>query len=640
MPSLIKTTYLFVTISLLLLASLNVNAQANDVDSLIKQAHAKKLAYHPYWMALLHYQETKKGTIYKIKSEIISPDFFLSNQGSIDPAAELEATLKAFFASTDDQSDNHARCRFVARYNWLKESLDWQKTNLPEISCLRFNNWSKGGNIKSISLVFATGYLSNPASFYGHILLKFNSDQTIIPNNLLDQSTNYGAIVPDNENPFIYITKGIFGGYNATFSNAQFYRHNHNYGENELRDMWEYELDLTDNQIKQIISHSWELLGNEFVYYFGTDNCAYQMAKLLEPVINQPLLSSNVSWAIPTTIFDSLASAEMNDKPVVKKISLIPSRQNRFYKKHSKLSTAQKSSIKTLINQNLDFNTFAYQELTEIEKATVIDTLFDYYEFRFHKDKNNQPYKNSKHQLLLERMALPAERQSTDQIISSNSLPPHHGSLPTLTRSGLIHNNKRGNGIEIQFRPAYYDHLSINTGRLKNSHLTMLDFTAVYLDEHLWLRKLDIVNIETLDTSHTGLPGDRSLAWKIKFGIEDQNLACKNCSVFNFTAGAGKATAITDNTLIYAMFEGVAETRKSDWGGLGGTIRGGFISSITSNWKSYLSIGYEDFLNTSLPERHITKWENRFGSSREWDIRITYEKEIASEFKTSASLYW
>jgi len=70
------------------------------------------------------------------------------------------------------------------------------------------------GNVSSVSLVYATGYLGNPASYYGHVLLKINSDgdtQTALE----DQAINFGAIIPDNEGMVSYILKGLMGGYES-----------------------------------------------------------------------------------------------------------------------------------------------------------------------------------------------------------------------------------------------------------------------------------------------------------------------------------------------------------------------------------------------------------------------------------------
>ena len=53
--------------------------------------------------------------------------------------------------------------------------------------------------------------MSNTASMYGHLLLKFSDSDNHKSNNLLDNSLNYGAIVPNDENPLVYVLRGVFG---------------------------------------------------------------------------------------------------------------------------------------------------------------------------------------------------------------------------------------------------------------------------------------------------------------------------------------------------------------------------------------------------------------------------------------------
>ena len=175
------------------------------VNQLIQDAGKRKLAYHPTWLRLLHFDLDKKQGDTS-ESDVVSPSFFISPHGNFDPQAELDATLNSFFeARTDQNSDNHSQCHFIARFNWLKSQLDFTKTNLPGVVCNKLNQWLRVENIESLSLILATGYLENPASFYGHPLLKTNDNQYFKSAGLLDISINYGAIVPENENGLVSI---------------------------------------------------------------------------------------------------------------------------------------------------------------------------------------------------------------------------------------------------------------------------------------------------------------------------------------------------------------------------------------------------------------------------------------------------
>ncbi|MDZ7924418.1 MAG: DUF4105 domain-containing protein [Marinagarivorans sp.] len=172
----------------------------------------KDLSENQQWLKLLAF-ERKNNTQYARKSAITSDDFFLSASGSHDPYQELLATLQAFNLPLGKTKDEHAQCRFRDRFfGWIKNST--LKKNLPAIiDCPNYVNWTGDQKIDSLSLVYATGYLGNPASYYGHLLLKLNSSEKNKSRKLDDVTVNFGASIPTGENMILYITKGLLGLY-------------------------------------------------------------------------------------------------------------------------------------------------------------------------------------------------------------------------------------------------------------------------------------------------------------------------------------------------------------------------------------------------------------------------------------------
>ena len=98
---------------------------------------------------------------------------------------------------------------------------------------------------------------------------------------LLNKTLNFGAIVPDQEKSLKYIIKGMFGGYKARFSNNDFFFFEHNYLSVESRDLWVYQLDLSEFEKELLILHAWELSRVEFQYFFLNHNCASEMKSFL-----------------------------------------------------------------------------------------------------------------------------------------------------------------------------------------------------------------------------------------------------------------------------------------------------------------------------------------------------------------------
>jgi len=241
------------------LSATQTNAQNNAPQSLndaLLVASEKQLSQKPDWLHLMQYINRVFGSP---SSEIKSTNSFFANDGKRNPNNELNATISAMYepVSLYGSSDDHPRCKFIARYDFLSQYINFPNS-INSIECVKFKQWLDLTTLDSISLVFASGYFKNPASFYGHPLLKFNSGNE--SSSLLDITINNGAIVPPNENPIVYMVKGVFGGYKAAFSDTKFYQINHNYSESDLRDLWEYQLDLTPEQQRRVVHYSWELL--------------------------------------------------------------------------------------------------------------------------------------------------------------------------------------------------------------------------------------------------------------------------------------------------------------------------------------------------------------------------------------------
>jgi hypothetical protein len=121
--------------------------------------------------------------------------------------------------------------------------------------------------LHSISLYLIGGYFGNPASTFGHAVLKFNSDSTDQPNPLFDVTVGFGALVPENEWSVRYIAKGIFGGYDARFLDKYYYSQDLVYSRSEFRDIWDYRLKLPREDQELLVFHVWEVLGKNFDYF-------------------------------------------------------------------------------------------------------------------------------------------------------------------------------------------------------------------------------------------------------------------------------------------------------------------------------------------------------------------------------------
>lgn len=631
----ITLRYISVLCLLLPLYSYAYGQNSSTLTELLSQSYDAKLAEDEMWHKLLHYKKSYSG----YESEVVSDDFFYSKSGRTDPQSELTASLTAML-NPSAEINTHAQCRFPARYKWLKKKLNFSdEISIGGEMCPDYEKWTLDGDIEGISLVFASGHLSNPASFYGHILLKFNTESEKDQLNLLDTSLNYGAIMPENENAILYVLKGLFGGYDGSYTNQQFYRHNHRYAENELRDLWDYKLNLSQEKVNGIVDHSWELLGAKFTYYFLKQNCGYKMAELLNLVIDYPLLPSFKEWAMPSDVLTQLMEASDGGIKLVKDISLIKSRQNEFRDKFQLLTLTEKTITLKFIKQKEEEETQSVLALSSESNKRIIDTLFDYYAFILtKKDADVKAIEARRRVLLLSRLKLDTEELNWPE--TAPTPPPHKSQNSSMLQASYIYNDQLGAGALIRFRPAYYDFLSLNRGRAPYTQMSMLDLSAVVRNNKISLKHLDLLKIETLNISPTGLSEDGDFAWKVGVGIREQNLSCVGCLHGYLSGGIGKAYSVADKMAIYLMATGELVGFGAEGVQVKTGINLGLVSNFNDYWQTHLETGIRESITSGHKLQKFVSWENRFGNSTNWDTRLKFTYHDAAEITFGAGFYW
>ena len=581
----------------------------------------RDLALSNPWLGLLHYEE---GLFSKPQSAIQSDDFFFSKTGHIDPLSELNATLSSF---TDDPS---LQCKFPARAQLLQQYFD-----LPKAHCDELNTFIQSINASSLSLIYASGYLGNPASMYGHVFLKFNQGAA---SPLLDNTYNYGARHPDNENPFKYIAKGIFGGYQGYFANQKYHHQTLIYNETELRDLWEYRLNLSTDEIHFVLMHLFELEGVGKTYYFFKQNCAYQLARLLDLVKGDNRITPQKPWVMP---FDVITMMYRDDhESIIDEVIYHGSRQEKLYDRFSQLTKAEAEAVKQVLFQPALRVNAILDKLSETSAKRVIDTLYDYYAFVDQKNNGVSNEQSVKRKSLLQaRFAL---APGASEFNSADKKAPHLGQSSTLLQASFVHNDVLKNAIELRFRANYYDLLSVNAARIPFSELSTFDMRVRYYDTEssLTLHELTLLRIINLNATSTGLPHDTGYAWKLAAGYRPQSLQERGNGTGYVDGFIGKAIALSPDFAIYGAASG-AITSKNDVGGniaIGPEIGG--VINLTPFYAMSLSFGHQRYLNDVDIVRNTMTLEQRFSDHNQMDFRMALRYDGTHELTASFSYYF
>lgn len=611
-----------------------LSAQAIAADIALEEERAialKVLADDPVWHALLHYEPTLSG---RLESAVNAERFFLSADGRHNPYAELLATVQAF-GSPGVESVNHISCRFPARAMWLQEKIP-DLSGVELLNCIDFQEWLGGRSISSISMVFAAGHMKSPVSYFGHNFLKFNSIGKSNTSVLLEDTVNYGADIPDGESGLAYFYHGIFGGYSAFYERQPFYRHMAKYGEEELRDVWEYELNLRPADVALIVAHTWELQRVALTYYFFRENCAYQIAKLLALVTTEPLVPKYMPWTMPYNVFAALTEAKIFGEPLVQDVRYHPSRRSRFHQRYFSLSTEERSIFTALINEERKVAKLSSEQVES--RLRIIDALIDYYEFRLRLDDEDANAKIQKSKVLAYRFSLPPAADTRDNY--ERPLAPHLAQRPGYVSLSALHNDVLGEVGLISVRPAYFDMLSRDIGRSTKGEFKALDTTFLIRDETVELRHLDLIKVTNLVPSVTGIKGDSGASWSFRFGINSSNNACTGCLRFKLDWQRGTSWKLSQGFAGFALAGGRLQHAYERDNPLALKLRAGVVGSISDAIKVHASIERHEDLGSRGRDSNRLMIDLRFGQHRDWDVRLQYRREIAEELAFTAGYYW
>lgn len=446
------------------------------------RADALRLANHPYWRLLLRYEPA--GTASGRRSEARSSRFFMAADGHDQPAQELHALLDGLF-SEPASADEAAACRFPARTAWLQEQLHLSVA-LPD--CPQLKEWKQAVNPEQATLVFAADYLNNPSSMFGHTFLRLDAPGQTEDTRLLAYAVNYAANT-GKSNPLTFAWKGLSGGYPGVFSLMPYYDKVKEYSDMENRDLWEYQLSFTPDELQRMLDHLWELRGVDFPYYFLTRNCSFQLLSLME--VARPGLDLREAFpfqAIPTdTVRRVLA-----EPGLLRKLVYRPAAERRLLQDARDNPRRVNQAARALAR-----NPTNATGLPPREEAAALEVAYDFRYYLFMSGKPDPAVRQGLRQLLVRRAEVAAPDQRTAPVQPATDPASGH---PT-ARLGLALGQARSDGYAaLRLRPAYHDLLDPPGGYRKGAHIDFLD-TEMRVDEgrqQLRLERLALIDIDSL----------------------------------------------------------------------------------------------------------------------------------------------
>ncbi len=508
---------LFASFFLLFLAGAHAWALEVPTKAITLLSHDKQ------WDMLLHAPYTKQY--------IKDPKFYFSHP--FDKERELIATVQAF-QSTEFMDDRHPICRFPARYLWLKTKLHWHDSDFPSPHCISYQSFLKHVPIERVQLVFASENITSPTSMMGHVFLKlegmtaekFYAEHAITYFTVLD-SFNIPKIVYEN----------FAGGLGGIFALQPYVEIKRNYLEKEGRNIWEYQLHLTQAQKTLLRAHIWELKGIQSDYLFADYNCA-TVTYLLMGLIYPEILDERFLWVTPIDVIKLSKKYGLFSSVIVEtsnqwKIQMLLDNTENYTltpKQLLQIQPEEAASFIQMLTPNERLLGLAYLTYLKVHKPTVYQARKRTY---------------AQVMVLLEKAT---QDYVLDYTQYKNPIKAP-GSSQVQVSIGQYHSE---HFMDVSILPAA-NRLTDDQRQFFSSHALKMAHTRVRIyAQKLKLRSFDILNVRSFNPWNIwtqNLSGQWRVGWEThRDALFNEHL------VFNVTGGLGYTAQLGQDTLVSAIY--------------------------------------------------------------------------------------
>ncbi|MDQ1244137.1 MAG: hypothetical protein QG565_477 [Campylobacterota bacterium] len=442
-------------------------------------------------------------------SQIDDERFFLSNDGKTNAKNELDATIDALL-NEKRFDDNSTACRFPARKAWIEDELGIE--DFPDVNCIEYDKVLARLNPKSVTLVFPSAHINSPASMFGHTFLRINS---AYDSKLLSYAVNYAADAnPDKENAVLFAIKGLFGGYFGKYSMLPYYDKLKEYRDSEQRDIWEYDLNLSEDEVIRMVRHIWELNETHSYYYFFTENCSYNMLWFLEAA--KPDLDLRKYFTFQVIPLETAHATKAEG--IIKNSFYRPSKRTTLLKYEELIAKEYITLPIMLSNSELNVTEITRKEEIETrQKRYILEASIELLEYNFSKGKiEKEEYLRLFHSISKARAAL-GQGEKLEIKTPPNPIESHRA-----IRASFGSGVRDGEGIGfLGIRPAYHDVEDSNYGFLRGTQIEFLNFELSYRDSELEVEEATILSILSLAQRSEFF---ENLSWRTKFGWDRNSL--------------------------------------------------------------------------------------------------------------------
>lgn len=494
---------------LLLFVFFSVGLQADEspliiLDVHVPQSRLDQISKHPQWLALLHYQ--KQGIIERIYSEVDDERFFYSEKGKTDARLELIANLKEF--EKNESGDESIYCRFPARLYFLQENMP--ELQLKNKSCDIYDDWYEDVQGDELFLIFPASYMNSPSSMFGHTLLRLDGKQG---HKLLSSAINFAAFTDPSDDELTFTVKGLTGGYPGYVSLVPYYEKVNEYNHIESRDIWEYKLDLSVEDVQLFTRHIWELNEIRFDYYFVDENCSYRLLTLLNVL--------NPSWNLPqgfgarTVPTDTIRALQKHN--LIADVAYRPSKTSKIDDQRLQLDVFLRKTARDIADSpSVVSMEPRFTSLSAQEQSQVLELAYDYNRYLNLKEKVTDPDLQKRSFKLL---SLRSKVNFSDAAFEKVKVPrvrdeQGHATYRSVLSGGLVSDQTYA---ELGMRINYHDWLDSLSGYRAGAQIEMGNIRFRATEDDLKLQHFDVISIRSLGPRNLF---SQPVSWQVNGGYE------------------------------------------------------------------------------------------------------------------------
>lgn len=594
----------------------------SNLQKYLDLAQQKQLDQKTTWQRLMYADQ-------KQNSEVTYAGYFYATDGKTNLNSELQADIEALFREAPDNQS--IRCKFPARSRWLMQQLNIDVQQLPKVNCVEFNDWINQIKPHKATLIYATDFMGNPSSMFGHTLLRLDpKDQKQL--NLVSYAVNYAATVKGDDN-WSYAWKGLTGQYPGEYSIMPYYRKVKEYGDFESRDLWEYELNLTPEETRFLVEHIWEMQHVSFPYYFVSDNCAYRLLGLIDLV--RPDLNLKQQFSYAAIPIETLKAVDQ--QALVKEVVYRPALETQLLSQAKQHGTDLAKVAHQIAFTETDQVQSMLKTYSQQDQAKILEMAYDDLYLQYISRQVDANIAQPKlRQLLAERSQIQVEKQRQQPERPKMQPVEGHHARNFSVNVGDVQGQKF---VELGHRQAYHDLIDPQGGYRTGTQLLFLDGSLQYRDDKLKLEHLDLLSVNSYNPVQ---PFKSPLTWGFNLGWKQEAIENGKFSedvqhgVMNLNMQVGYSVADYDRRhLCYAQLQShIQGGKKLDKGwrvGAGPTV--GCMNVWSDNINSVVQV--------ELPYwQDQNQWNLRVGTQLQYSLNTNHALRLNWDFEQQDHKDW